>query len=69
MSVEFTALRSCLTECPAAASSGLTKAPTETIAEDVPPGAPTEDNAGPEFPAELTKMTPCLFTTCRKLVF
>ena len=30
----------------------------------VPPGAPTVDSAGPAFPAELTKMTLCLLTTC-----
>ena len=57
----------CLTECPAAASSGLTNAPTEIIEEVVPPGAPTEERAGPELPAELTNITPCLFTTCTKL--
>lgn len=51
------------TEWPAAANSGLTYAPTEIMEEVVPPGAPTEDSAGPEFPAELTKMTPCLLTT------
>lgn len=60
----YTCARSCLMECPAAASSGLTKAPTETMEEVVPPGAPTDDRAGPELPAELTKITPCSFTTC-----
>ena len=32
--------------------------------EEVPPGAPTDDRAGPAFPAELMNITPCLFTTC-----
>ena len=61
-------VKTCLTECPAAASSGLTYAPTDTMDEVVPPGAPTEDRAGPELPAELTNMTPCLFTTCTTLL-
>ena len=34
------------------------------MAEEVPPGAPTVDRAGPAFPALLMKMTLCLFTTC-----
>ena len=32
--------------------------------ELVPPGAPTVDSAGPALPALLTKITPCLCTTC-----
>jgi len=35
------------TECPAAASAGLTYAPTENRALVVPPGAPTVERAGP----------------------
>lgn len=27
-------------------------------------GAPTVDNAGPLFPAEETKIMPCLYTNC-----
>lgn len=49
-------------EWPALASDGDTYAPTEMIAEEVPPGAPTVDRAGPALPAEETKMTPCLWT-------
>ena len=36
------------------------------MAEEVPPGAPTVDRAGPALPALLMKMTLCLFTTCRR---
>jgi hypothetical protein len=36
--------------CPAAARAGDTKAPTEMRAEEVPPGAPTVDSAGPALP-------------------
>ena len=52
------------TECPAAASAGVTYAPMLSTAELVPPGAPTVDSAGPELPADDTNMTPCLFTAC-----
>ncbi len=34
--------------------------------EEVPPGAPTVDRAGPALPALLMKMTLCLFTTCTR---
>lgn len=36
----------------------------DRMAELVPPGAPTVDSAGPALPALLTKITPCLCTTC-----
>ena len=36
------------------------------MAEEVPPGAPTVDRAGPALPALLMKMTLCLFTTCTR---
>ena len=41
------------------------RARTEMMEEVVPPGAPTVESAGPALPALLTKMTPCLCTTCR----
>lgn len=44
--------------------TGETYAPMDRMAELVPPGAPTVDSAGPALPALLTKMTPCLCTTC-----
>mmetsp|Transcript_12972 Transcript_12972/g.36483 ORF Transcript_12972/g.36483 Transcript_12972/m.36483 type:complete len:273 (-) Transcript_12972:619-1437(-) len=56
-------LSTSLRECPAAARSGETYAPTEMMAEVVPPGAPTVLRAGPLLPAEDTKMMPCLLTT------
>ena len=49
-------------ECPAAAKAGVTNAPMPNTADEVPPGAPTVDNAGPAFPADATKITPCLLT-------
>lgn len=51
-------------ECPAAASEGDTYAPMLRMAEEVPPGAPTVDSAGPALPALLTNTTLCLYTTC-----
>lgn len=33
--------------------------------EEVPPGAPTVDNAGPALPALLTNTMLCLYTACR----
>ena len=51
-------------EWPAAASAGVTYAPTLSTAEQVPPGEPTDVSAGPALPALDTKMTPCFSTTC-----
>ena len=36
------------------------------MAEEVPPGAPTVDRAGPALPALLMKMALCLLTTCTR---
>lgn len=46
-----------------AAIVGDTYAPTPIMLEEVPPGAPTVVNAGPLFPALLTNIKRCLFTT------
>ena len=42
---------------------GLTYAPTLIMLEVVPPGAPTEESAGPALPALAMYMTLCLLTS------
>ena len=37
------------------------------MADDVPPGAPHVDRAGPLFPALDTKITPCLVTASLRI--
>lgn len=46
-----------LTEWLAAAMSGDTYAPMDRMAEEVPPGAPTVDSAGPAHACMLTPLT------------
>ena len=46
---------------------GDTYAPMPMMLEEVPPGAPTVFSEGPALPALLTKMTPCLLTTCNRM--